>query len=177
MATSGTARKEADGLRDAALLKLTARFLVCFAALFAAIVWLSARTPLVGDLQSATATAAAALMNLTGVVATRSDTLIDVGGRQLQIGADCTGLTIAALLVSLVVAYPVRASSKTIGVLAGIVAILLANLLRLVAIAHISGAPDALFYAAHDFLFQVGMVAVAIAVWVGWLTFARARES
>ena len=92
MATSGTARKEADGLRDAALLKLTARFLVCFAALFAAIVWLSARTPLVGDLQSATATAAAALMNLTGVVATRSDTLIDVGGRQLQIGADCTGL-------------------------------------------------------------------------------------
>ena len=159
------ARREPGVLQDMALLKLVARFLVCFAVLFAATVWLTMRTSLISDLEVATAAAATALMGLTGVVATRADMLINVPGRQLMIGPDCTGLTIAAMLVSLVVAYPVKMSSKMIGVIAG------------VAVAHLSGAPDAVFYAAHDFLFQVGMVAVTIAVWAGWLTFARARES
>lgn len=164
-------------LGDAALLKVAARFLVAFVVLFAATVWLNMRTPLIGDLETVTAGVATTLMNLTGVVATRADTLISVPGRQLLIGPDCTGLTIAAMLVALVVAYPVRISSRAIGVLGGVAAIVLANMVRLVAIAHVSGAPDAIFYAAHDFLFQVGMVAVAIAVWAGWLMFARARES
>ena len=164
-------------LGDAALLRLVARFLVCFAVLFAVIVWLDARAQMLTYLELATASAATALINLSGVVATRADTLINVPGRQLLIGADCTGLTIAALLVSLVVAYPVKMSSKAIGVPVGVVAILVANLVRLVGVAHLASAPDAVFNAAHDFIFQVGMVAVAIAVWAGWLSFARARES
>lgn len=172
-----TQHKEPGASGDKALLALAAKFLVCFAVLFAAIVWLSVRTPLIGGLQAATAVVATALMNLTGVAATRADTLINVPGRQLAIGADCTGLTIAAMLVSLVVAYPVKPSSRVIGVLAGVLAIVLANLIRLVVIAHVSGAPDWLFNGLHDFLFQVGMVAVAIAVWAYWLVFARARES
>jgi exosortase/archaeosortase family protein len=162
---------------DKVILALAVRFLVCFAVFFAAIVWLSARTQAVADLQTATAFTATWLMSLTGVAATRVGTIIEVPGRQLAIGADCTGLTIAALLASLVLAYPVRLLTRGIGVLAGVVAIALANLVRLVAIAHMSGAPDWLFYGAHDFLFQVGMVAVAIGVWAYWLTFARARES
>ena len=178
MATRGrTKAKEPGVLGDAALLMLAVRFLVCFAVLFAIMVWLDARTPIVANLEIATAGAATALMNFTGVVATRADTLINVPGRQLLIGADCTGLTIAVLFVSLIVAYPVKMSSKVVGILAGVAAILLANLVRLVGIAHIAGAPDTLFNAAHDFVFQVGMVAVAIAVWAGWLSFARARES
>ena len=164
-------------LSDRALLKLVARFLACFAVLFGLIMWLSTRTSFVLQTEAVTASAATALMNLTGVVATRANTLITVPGRQLDIGPDCTGLTIAALLVSLVVAYPVKPSSKLIGVVAGVAAVLVANLVRLVGIAHISLASDKVFYTAHDFLFQVGMVAVAIAVWAGWLSFARARES
>ncbi len=170
-------REEPGVLGDKALIKLAARFLVCFGVLFAAIVWLNVRTPLINEVEAATAATAAFLMNLTGVAATRSDVLINIPGRQLLIGADCTGLTIAAMLASLVVAYPVRMSSKAMGIFAGVAAVLAANLVRLVAIAHISGASDKVFYAAHDFLFQVGMVAVAIAVWAAWLSFARARES
>ena len=177
MAEHATARKAPGVLGDTALLNLVVRFLVCFGLLFAAIVWLNMRTPLISDVEVATAGAASALMNLTGVVAGRVGTLITIPGRQLEIGPDCTGLTIAAMLVSLVVAYPVKKSSKAIGALVGVIAILFANLVRLVAVAHIAGVPDAIFYAAHDFLFQVGMVAVAIAIWAGWLSFARARES
>lgn len=177
VATHATRSKEPSVFADTALLKLAARFLVCFAALFAAIVWLNVRTPFVTDVEAATAAAATLLMNLTGVVATRTGILISVPGRQLSIGPDCTGITIAAMLVSLVVAYPVKTSSKALGVLAGILAIVVANLVRLVVVAHLSGAPDALFYAMHDFLFQVGMVAVAIAVWAGWLVLVRAHES
>ena len=164
-------------LSDKALLKLAARFLVCFAVLSGVIVWLNMRTPVMEHVEAATAGIATLLMNLTGVVATRADTLITVPGRQLDIGPDCTGLTIAAMLVSLVVAYPVRLSSKTVGILGGVAVLLIVNLIRLVGIAHLSLASDQVFYAAHDFLFQVGMVAVAIAIWAGWLSFARSRES
>ena len=177
MASGVAARNEPGALGDKVLLKLVGRFLGCFAALFAIIVWLGARTRLVMELMAATAGAATALMNLTGVVATHAGAMITVPGRRLMIGADCTGVMIVALLVSLVLAYPVRISSKVIGVLVGILAVYGANLARLVLIAHISRAPDMLFNVAHDFLFQVGMVAVAIAVWAVWLSFARARES
>ena len=177
MADEATAPTKSGRLADAALVRLAIRFLLCFAALFGLIVWLSARTPFINDVQLATAEAATGLMNLTGAPAVRDGTLILVGARQLQIGADCTGLTIAAMLISLMLSYPVKASTKVTGIVAGILAILLANLLRLVMIAHLAGAPDVVFYTAHDFLFQVGMVVVAIAVWAAWLSYARARES
>jgi exosortase/archaeosortase family protein len=172
-----TAPREPGVLGDTALLKLAARFLVCFAVLFAVTVWLNMRTSLVTDMEVATAGAATTLMNLTGVVATRVDTIINVPGRQLVIGPDCTGLTIIAMLTALVVAYPVKPSSRAIGVMAGVLAVLVANLVRLVAVAHLASASDLVFNAAHDFLFQIGMVAVAIAIWAAWLSFARARES
>ena len=177
MAKDSTAHKERGALRDSVFLKLAPRFVVCYAVLLGVFVWASGNTRMLADAEVATAAAAGALMNLTGVAATRVGTLISVPGRQLSIGPDCTGISIAVLLVSLVIAYPVKISSKLIGVLAGVVAVLIANLLRLVAVAQISRAPDAVFNTAHDFLFQVGMVAVAVAVWAYWLSFARARES
>jgi len=164
-------------LGDGALLKLAARFMVCFAVLFGISVWLRMRTSSLDDFEVVTAGAATALMNITGVAATSAGRLISVPGRQLLIGPDCTGLTIILMLIALVVAYPVKPSSRAVGAVAGIAILLIANLARLVAIAHLSRAPDFVFYPAHDFLFQVGMVAVAIAVWTAWLMFARTRES
>jgi len=177
VATRTAEHKEPGVFGDKMLLALLVRFLICFAALFAIMVWVDARTHLLTDLELATTAAATALMNLTGVVARATGTVIFVPGRILSIGPDCTGVSIAALLVSLVVAYPVKISSKVVGVVAGVVAILLANLVRLVAIAHLSLAPAQVFDTAHDFLFQVGMVVVAVAVWAYWLSFVRARES
>ena len=159
------------------LLKLAPRFLICYAVLFAILLWITATTRLVTDIEVATAVVASALMNLTGVVATRAGTLINVPGRELSIGPDCTGISIAVLFVSLVAAYPAKVSSRIIGVLAGVITVIVANLLRLVAVAQISRAPDAVFYTAHDFLFQIGMVAVALVVWAYWLSFVRTRES
>ena len=158
-------------------LKLVARFLVILAALLLLITWLTVRTDVVSDVEVVTAVAATGLMQGTGLPAARSDVLITVPGRVLQIGPDCTGLTIAAILVALVLAYPVKPSSKLIGIFAGVAVVLVANLVRLVAVAYISPVPDRYFLFAHDFLFQVGMVAVTVGVWVAWLSFARARES
>ena len=161
----------------ATLLKLAPRFVLCYAVLLGVMLWVTASTHWITNTEVATATAASALMNATGVVATRAGTLITVPGRQLSIGPDCTGISIAVLFVSLILAYPAKLSSKLVGALLGIAAILVANLTRLVAVAQISRAPDAVFATAHDFLFQVGMVVVAVAVWAYWLSFVRARES
>jgi exosortase/archaeosortase family protein len=164
------------GRADRALIGLALRFLAYAAVLLSALVWLDGRTGIVTRLAGVTATIAAALMNGTGVAASSAGATITLAGRELLISPECTGIAIAAVLSSLVLAYPVRASSRVIGVLLAVAAVLVANLVRLVAIAHFSGAPDMVFIVAHDFLFQVGMVAAAIGVWSGWLSFARARE-
>jgi len=162
---------------DRALLRIALSFLACLAVLYGLIVWLGARTQFTSNLMLSTATAATALINFTGVVATRAGTVVRVPGRELVIGPDCTGLSIAVLLIALILSYPVKVTSRVIGALVGVFIVLLANLVRLVAIAHVSPfVPDVVFAVAHDFLFQVGMIAVAIGVWVGWLAFARARE-
>jgi exosortase/archaeosortase family protein len=164
-------------LGDKALLGMVARFVGYAVVAFALIVWLTARTGVMNWLQVVTAQAATALMTMTGLAATRSDTLITVQNRQLSVGPDCTGLSMVALFTCLVLAYPVKASSKAIGIVAGAVVLFVANLARLLFVGHLASAPDAVFFVAHDFLFQVGMVVVTVGVWVGWLAFARSRES
>ena len=177
MSRPTASRVASASLGDRPLLALVVRFLLVFAGLFGALVWLGAHSGFVAGVEVETARAAALLMNLTGVTAIRVGTLISLPGRVLNIGPECTGLTIVVLLTALVLAYPVRFSSRVVGVLLGTVAILGANLVRLVTIAHVSGAPDAVFMTLHDFLFQVVMVGVAVAVWACWLAYARTRES
>jgi exosortase/archaeosortase family protein len=161
---------------DKALFGLVLRFALYLGVMFAGLVWLGARTHVVANIENATASVAAALMSWTGVVATSSGHFIQLPARRLLIGPDCVGIRIAALVVAAVAAYPVRVTSRVLGVVGGVGAVLAANLVRLVVVAHLGGAPDAVFFAAHDFLFQVGMAGVAVAVWAGWLSYARARE-
>lgn len=151
-------------------------FLVVFALLELALL-LSAQRPWYDGVMTGTAVAANALINATGVPATAMHTQVFLSSRVLQIDPDCTGLPVAAIYVALILAYPVRLSTKAIGLAIGIPVILLANMARLVAVAHASELlPDNAFSFAHDYLFKVFLVAVVIAAWASWLAYARGVE-
>ena len=174
---AGTTEEPSASKVGPSLLKLAPRFLLVYAVLLGIYIWASGNTRFMVNAEVVTATVAGGLMKLTGVAASRVGTFIDVPGRQLVIGPDCTAISILVLFVALIAAYPAKISSRLLGILGGTLVVLAANLVRLVAVAHISRAPDAVFNTAHDFLFQVGMVAVALGVWAYWLSFVRRRES
>jgi archaeosortase B (VPXXXP-CTERM-specific) len=121
----------------------------------------------------ATARVSATLMSATGVHAVLSGTLIRIPNRILAIDLACTGITIVALYCALILAYPVRWSYRLLGIAIGVPAILLANLVRIVAAAHVSATAPSAFTFVHVYLFQVGMVLVVAFIWAGWLSLGR----
>lgn len=166
---------------DRRLLWVIVKFGLIFAAFDALIFFLAARTSAIRVLEDATARVAAWLIVASGVSATRvaAPTLavpnpsIILPNRVLAISADCTGVFLAAMLVALILAYPIRPSLRAVGMVGGVAVLLVVNLARLVAVAGLSVAAPSLFQVAHDFLFQVGMVMVVLGVWAAWLAYAR----
>ncbi len=121
----------------------------------------------------ATASVSTWLITLTGIQATQSGTLIYLSNRILAIDTACTAVYLVAMFSALILAYPVKWSSRLLGVLAGIVVILGINLIRIVAVAHVSIRASGSFSFIHDYLFQVGMMLVVVMLWAIWLKLAR----
>lgn len=158
---------------DRRLLGVIGRFALYFVLADAVIFWLLAHTSAIDWLQDATASAAARLTLWSGVVAYAAGASVRLPSRVLYIGSDCTGIFLAAMLGSLMLAYPVKWWVRIVGVLGGVIVLIVANFGRLVAMAHLSVAAPAIFPVAHDFFFQVGMVLVVVGVWAAWLAAAK----
>lgn len=160
-------------LVDSAMLKVTARFAVIFGLFDGVIFLLASRTTAIFELCVATARMATWLIGLFGMSASQNGIDVVISNRILRIGGDCSGVFLAALFCSLILAYPVTWRTRWMGILGGLAALVVANLARLVAVAFLSVAAPSVFQVAHDFFFQVGMVLVLLAVWAAWLAFAR----
>jgi exosortase/archaeosortase family protein len=104
-------------------------------------------------------------------------TYVRLPDRMLLISSDCTGLSVALGYCALVLAYPVRPRVRAAGILAGVAAIVAVNLLRLLAVVQLSRVAPRMLAVTHDYLFQAGMVLVALLAWTGWLLYAREHSS
>ena len=143
------------------------RFAVLFVAFemgVAVLNWLGA----LGPLRAATAWVASALVGASGVPVTCAGSEINLSTRVLVINTECTGAYILAAFAALVIAYPADRRSKLTGLVAGMPLLMLANLVRLVLVAHISEGWPHLFPFLHDFLFQATLVLVTVGVWIAW---------
>ena len=160
-------------IRRGSLTAMALVFVLVFAA-FESIIWAMVANEWLVPLMVWTAQAAAFLIRLVGISATVSSIQIFIPSRILEIDLECTAVSIVALYSALVIAYPHPVKSRLLALAVGIPVILVANLLRLVAVAvaseHLS--PSA-FYFAHDYLFKVLMVFVVVALWASWLQWAR----
>jgi len=148
-------------------------FVVLF-AIFDVVLLSTTGTRAFYEVRLGTAAVADTLIGATGINTSLSGTQINLSSRVLQIDPDCTGLLLIAMYAALVIAYPAPAKVKGVGLLVGAPALLLANLGRLVGVAVASELlPDEAFAFTHDYLFKVLMVAVIIALWAWWLTYAQ----
>jgi exosortase/archaeosortase family protein len=168
-----SAADEAPLAPDATLLRVALAFVAIYAVLQAGL-WALTYYQLLNPVIQATTDITAWCANATGVPATVSGNEIGLATRILRIDLDCTGLSLVAIYSALVLAYPLSFKSRIVGLAAGIPALLLANFLRLWAVAQLSGPLDQnTFMFVHDYLFKIAMVAVVIALWGLYLSWAR----
>jgi len=80
----------------------------------------------------------------------------------------CNGLITSLIFVSGVLAFPARWKAKAIGVVGGLIAIQLINLVRIVSLFYIGIYLPDHFDDAHIFIWQSLVIVAGVALWVLW---------
>jgi len=90
----------------------------------------------------------------------------------------CNGLITSLIFVSGVLAFPAKFSAKLIGVIGGLLAIQLINLVRIVSLFYIGIFLPHHFNEAHIFVWQSLVIIAGISLWIVWAhKFAHPQES
>jgi exosortase H (IPTLxxWG-CTERM-specific) len=80
----------------------------------------------------------------------------------------CNGLITSLILTSAVLAFPARWSAKFIGVVGGLLAIQLINLVRIVSLFYVGVFLPQYFSEAHIFIWQSLVILFGISLWIIW---------
>lgn len=116
-----------------------------------------------------TAASTAFLLQLLGAEPVLKDVLVSLGGFHARIIGECSAVFTIALFFAFVLAYPSSPKAKTIGLLLGVPAIHLANVLRLAAVIGVGAWERDWFPYAHVYMGQLAMMAVVFAACITWL--------
>lgn len=80
----------------------------------------------------------------------------------------CNGVITSLIFVSGVLAFPARVSAKVIGVVGGLLAIQLINLVRIVSLFYIGIFFPKFFNQSHVFIWQSLVILAGITLWIVW---------
>ena len=98
-----------------------------------------------------------------------SDVTIRSGDFAISVRRGCDALEPAWFFSAAVLAFPVRWRCKPRGLLLGVTAILLLNLVRIVSLFFIGRHLPKFFPAAHLEFWPVAFILVALALWIVWI--------
>ncbi len=118
------------------------------------------------------------ILHIFGEKATVTGCVVSSPRFAVTIYNGCNGLITSLILVSGVLAFPARISAKLIGVIGGLLAIQLINLVRIVSLFYIGIFMPQHFSDAHIFVWQSLVILAGISLWIVWAQkFALPRES
>ena len=109
-----------------------------------------------------------AVLRLLGENATVDSCVVSSPRFSVTIYNGCNGLITSLIFVSGVLAFPARWSAKVVGVVGGLVAIQLINLIRIVSLFYIGIYFPAIFDQSHIFIWQSVVILAGVALWVIW---------
>jgi archaeosortase B (VPXXXP-CTERM-specific) len=104
------------------------------------------------------------------------DCQISLGGFQIEVVDECTGILELILFLSAVLAFSSRIRSKIIGAIVGVPLVLLMNLARMVTLLYAGAHSRKLFEFLHVYMWQTSYVIFVGLLFIGWLTLVVARE-
>jgi exosortase/archaeosortase family protein len=151
-------------------------FCLRFAALVALSFYLYETLPgrkLVLFISEVTASTASYGFGLIGLPSHATHDLVsfNAGGTEIRILDECTGAFAIAIYVCFITAFPSSVRRKLLGAFLGTVILVILNLLRILAAGWILRFHPALFKFFHDYLWQLGFMAVTTGLglfWAGW---------
>jgi exosortase H (IPTLxxWG-CTERM-specific) len=151
------------------------RFALVFAALLAVLFGAELTAPVqhavVVPWTEALARATAGIVTLfDGNVASQGRVLYaKSSGFSISIESGCNGVEAALILIAAMVAFRAPIRSKAIGIVAGVVAVQLLNLVRLVSLFYLGQWSPAAFEWAHLYVWQALIMLDVLIVWLVWL--------
>jgi len=118
------------------------------------------------------------ILRVFGEEATVSGCVVSSPRFAVTIYNGCNGLITSLIFISGVLAFPAKISAKLIGVIGGLLAIQLINLVRIVSLFYIGVLLPQHFDDAHIFIWQSLVIIAGISLWILWAhKFALPQES
>jgi exosortase H (IPTLxxWG-CTERM-specific) len=156
------------------------RFLILFLSILGAGFTIVALQPvnhaLVDPYTAAIARMSGFILGLLGEEAVVSGCVVSSPRFAVTIYNGCNGLISTLVLVSGILAFPARWSAKIIGVVGGLLAIQLINLVRIVSLFYIGVFFPEYFNDAHVFVWQSLVILAGITLWIVWARFVAVPQ-
>ena len=118
---------------------------------------------------------AAFAFGVVGVPATLDGAVIDAGDFVAVVAVQCTAIELILVYSAAVLVTPVHLTARTWALVLGMLALCVLNLVRVVSLLLVGVSFPDHFDTAHLFVWQVGMAAAALAMWLVW--YGRATGS
>jgi exosortase H (IPTLxxWG-CTERM-specific) len=146
-------------------------FLVLVTVGFAVIALQPVNDGLVVPYTAAIARASGAVLGLLGEDITVTGCDLRSPRFAVTIYNGCNGLIASLVFSAAVIAFPTSWRAKVVGVLAGMLAIQLLNLIRIVSLYFIGAFLPEYFNEAHIVIWQSLVIIAAVAMWIAWARF------
>ena len=158
----------------------TLRFVACFTAaglLQFAILLAPPVRPQVDGFSGRLALVSASLIRLFGGVCVQHAAMLAVPAKNfaMEVRDGCNGVNVVILLWSAMVAYPVSWNWKLAGMAAGLAAIQILKVLRLISLFYLGQYSPSIFEFAHLYLWETLIILDAIVVFAAWTRYAEKR--
>jgi exosortase H (IPTLxxWG-CTERM-specific) len=114
----------------------------------------------------------AALLRLCGEQATANGANLSTPRFAVQIRRGCEAIEPSVLFAAAAIAFPVSVLARVVGVVGGIVALALVNLLRIVSLYYVGVYWPSAFETAHIDVWQPAFIIIALALWIAWAVWA-----
>jgi exosortase H (IPTLxxWG-CTERM-specific) len=143
-------------------------FLVLLGASFTLISWQPVNDRVIEPFTAGVARVSGATLDLIGQDVTMRGTIIENDRFAVNIRNGCNGVETMLIFLSAVLAFPAPWKSKAVGLVLGVVAIQLVNLVRVVAL-FLTGVylPD-FFDSSHTVVWQSIVILFGVLLWIFW---------
>lgn len=98
-------------------------------------------------------------------------------GFAVSIEAGCNGVEAAIVLIAAIVAFPSSWKHKLVGIVVGILAVQVVNLVRIISLFYLGQWSFQVFEFAHLYLWQALIMLDVLVVWLLWLRWVSSQEA
>ena len=150
-----------------------ARFVALLTAYYIAISQPAADLHVMVPVLASSARNACRLINIFGGDTTVNGVIVRGSKYAIAVRRGCDPLDPLALFSSAILAFPTRWPRKIIGLLAGVVAIFMVNLLRLTSLYFLGAVKSPFFDSAHQEIWPALFILFSFGMWLAWLAWAQ----